>query len=248
MKTLSNFSKLLLATILLTSIIISCTKESVPVPEKPVTGFGQMSYVAKSTIADGKSATSQASNPSTVDVSWSSATVYVEKISFTGKTSKLMDTVISIERNVDILKLNGLAGVIKLPSGTYKDVAVKLYCRKSLKSDLAFSFRGTFTNPGGTIDSVLVGSSYPFEAALSVPEVVINPNDNFAATFSFDLTKVLTGISTSQMLTARYYIAKDGKKTYAIFKGGSADEPFYDLVIRNWQSVASVSIDRTNLN
>ncbi|QIL39831.1 hypothetical protein G7074_11490 [Pedobacter sp. HDW13] len=44
---------------------------------------------------------------------------------------------------------------------------------------------------------------------------------------------------------ARNYLGKDGKKLYVIWKGGSTtDEPFYDWVIQNWQTVASVAVSK----
>jgi hypothetical protein len=61
-----------------------------------------------------------------------------------------------------------LTGIIQLPTGSYKDVKVKLLARKSEKSELAFSFKGIFLNTKGRIDSVRVASSYPFEANLDV--------------------------------------------------------------------------------
>jgi len=73
----------------------------------------------------------------------------------------------------------------------------------------------------------MFGSSRPFEANLNVSEITIGKSDNYKATFSFDLNKVLTGISIRVLeLGARSYIGKDGKKLYVIWKGGSVDEHF----------------------
>jgi hypothetical protein len=180
----------------------------------------------------------------TVDVTWSSASVYVEKISFVGISNNLLDTTIKVEKKLNIFNENALAGVIKLPAGSYKDVKVKLFCRKSMKSDLAFNFKGVFTNGNGRQDSVLVGSSFPFEADLLVTEIVIEPSNNYTAVFNFDLSKVLTGISRREMESAGSYLGKDGTRNYSIFKGGSADEPFYDQVIQNWQNVASAIVTK----
>jgi hypothetical protein len=159
----------------------------------------------------------------------------VEKISFTGKSSNLLDTTITVEKKLNIFSADALAGAIKLPSGSYKDVKVTLYCKKSAKSDLAFDFNGTFTNTKGGIDSVKVGSSYPFEANLTV---------NDKATFNFNLNKVLTGISNAMLQTVGGRAVGGNKMLYIIWKGGSADEPFYDQVIRNWQAVASVLVTK----
>ncbi|RYE35679.1 MAG: hypothetical protein EOP48_30190, partial [Sphingobacteriales bacterium] len=230
---------------------LSCKKDENTIHEK--TGFGKISYFANTSSAnpgqlssngDKIGALSVIDTATTVNVAWSSATVYVEEISFVGKSNSLLDTTITVRKNLDIFSQDALAGVLTLPSGSYKDVAVKLRCQKSLIPGLAFNyyafyFKGTFKNIHGSIDSVVVGSSFPFEADLSMNEILIDPSDNYKATFSFDLNKVLTGISTRQMESAKSYF-KDGKKTFYIFKGGSADEPFYDQVIWNWQSVASV--------
>ena len=255
MKSLSLFSTRYLSLLLIGTAALSCKKDNNPEQEKA--GFGNISYFAhasgttvKKISSNGIKAgvSSVVDSTTTVDVAWSSATVYVEKISFVGKNNSTLDTTITVKKNLDIFSQDALAGVFKLPSGSYKDVAIKLQCRKSMIPELkfnyfAFYFKGTFKNIHGGIDSVIVGSSLPFEANLSVNEIAIDPSDNYKATFSFDMTKVLAGISAGQMESAdsRY---NGGIKTFYIFKGGSADEPFYDQVIRNWQSVASAVITK----
>lgn len=226
----------------LSVVVLSCKKDGVP--EKtgagnPGSEYANISYVAKASGA-GMKTTISSDSLGTVKVDWSSASVYVEKIAFTGKSSHVLDTMILVGKNLDIFSANALAGIIKLPSGSYKDVNIRMYCRKSLKSELAFNFRGTFVNTRGGIDSVVVGSSLPFDAALNVADITIDPSADYRASFNFDLTKVLTGITTDMLLSVRYYRLPDGKRRYTIWKGGSADEPFYNEVIKNWQGVASV--------
>ena len=252
MRSISLLSKHVLGVFLIASAIISCKKDdttapekSTPAPVKNTSGFGNISYFAKASGAGIRTfSTSDSSALNTVAVDWSSASVYVEKISFTGKSSNLLDTTITVEKNLNIFSANALAGVIKLPAGSYKDVKVKMYCRKSAKSEMAFNLKGTFTNTKGGKDSVMVGSSYPFEANLSVTDIVINPSDKYKATFTFDLNKVLTGISNTLLETAGGFTRPDNKKVYVIWKGGSAEEPFYDQVIQNWQTVASVVVTK----
>lgn len=244
------FAKHCFGILLLASAIISCKKDNDP--EKTTSGYGNISYFAKASRSAIKtSATKSGPALNTVAVNWSSASVYVEKIAFAGKNNSLLDTTIIVEKNLDIFGEDALAGVIRLPSGSYKDVNIKLFCKKSLKSELAFNFKGTFTTTWGEgdsvkveKDSVLVGSSYPFEANLTVTDITIDPSDKYKVTFSFDLNKVLTGISAEMLRTVRGYTGTDNKRVYVIWKGGSADEPFYDQVIQNWQTVASVMISK----
>ena len=241
--------------VIATTTALSCKKQDDFKQVK--TGFANIAYFANTSSGNLRGLSSSGNTTgvlsvvdtaTTVNVVWSSATVYVEKISFVGKSDSLLDTTIIVKKNLNIFNQDALAGVLKLPSGSYKDVAVKLQCQKSTIPGLAFNyyafhFKGTFKNIHGGTDSVMVGSSFPFEANLTVNEILIDPSDNYKATFSFDLNKVLTGISTRQMESAKSNY-KDGKKTFYIFKGGSADEPFYDQVIWNWQSVASVFITK----
>jgi hypothetical protein len=256
MKSRSLFSTRYINLLLIISTAaLSCKKDNDSEQEK--TGFGNISYFANASSSTVKKFSSNGiktgfssvvDTTTTVNVTWSSATVYVDQISFVGKGNSLLDTTITVQKNLNIFSQDALAGVLKLPSGSYKDVVVKLKCRKSMIPGLAFNyyafyFKGTFKSINGVIDSVIVGSSLPFEANLSVNEIVIDPADNYKATFSFDLNKVLTGISTRQMELAGINY-KDGKRTLSIFKGGSADEPFYDQVIWNWQSVASVVVTK----
>ncbi|WP_256002588.1 hypothetical protein [Pedobacter deserti] len=245
MKTMLSAAKLYAGLCLLMISILACEKNVEN--EEPLSGFGDIAYVAKASVPAAKALSARSIDTSTtVDVAWSSATVYVEKISFAGRGNSDLDTTISIEKNLDILSAGALAGIIQLPSGSYRNVEIKLLCRKSQKSDLAFRFRGTFRNSYGGTDSVLVGSSFPFEANLDLSEIMVKPSDNYLATFNFDLDKVLTGISTRMLESTRSYIGKDGKRSYAIFKGGSQDEPFYDQVIANWQTVASVVLSKAD--
>lgn len=241
MKHTSMFAKLALA-VILTSAIASCKKSQ---PEKEKSGFGKISYFAKASSSGFKTTALGDSALKTIEVSWSSATVWVEKISFTGRGEGLLDTTIMVEKKLNIFNADALAGVVQLPSGSYRDVKVKMYCRKSPTSDFAFDFKGVFTNTGRGVDSITVGSSFPFEADLTVTDITIDASDDYKATFNFDLNKVLTGFATRNIeLKARSYPMINGKMRYIIWKGGSAEEPFYNEVIQNWQNVASVVITK----
>lgn len=251
----SSLKKCMAGMLLITLGIISCKKDSTLEKEdaavKTNQGFGSISYYAKvgrPGIRAASVSSDTIAGPDslslTVNVKWSFATVYVEKIAFRGKSNNLLDTTIIVGKKLDIFNANALAGVIKLPSGAYKDVNVKMFLRKSPKSDFAFEFKGTFTNSTGGTDSVVVGSSYPFEANLTVSDVAIDPSVAYNAVFSFDLNKVLTGITTKELETANSYIRPGNKKVYSIWKGGSQEVPYYDQVIQNWQNVAGVTFFR----
>ena len=219
---------------------MSCEKEAAPQPS--TTSHGNISYFAKA--SGNKASVKSASVSSTVEIAWSSASIYVEKISFTGKGESQIDTIIVVEKNMNIFSPDALAGVIQLRSGSYKDVKVKLFLKKSPKSELAFNVRGTFTNTKGIKDSLIVASSLPFEANLGVNDITVNPSDNYKAIFNFDLDKILTGISTQLLQTAPSHVGLNNLRTYAIWKGGSADVPLYAQVTNNWQTVASVVISK----
>jgi hypothetical protein len=199
-----------------------------------------MSYFAKASGV--KLATTKASVAPTAEVSWSTATIYVDKISFVGKSNNMIDTTISVEKNINLLNPNALTGIIELPSGSYKDVKVKMFLKKNQWPEVAFYLKGTFINSKGGRDSLLVGSSLPLEINLSVPDITIGPSQAYDVTFNFDLDKGLTGISNAMLQTARNYGAGTPYVTYVIYKGGSQDEPFYDQVVANWQTVATATI------
>lgn len=219
-------------------VATSCTKDELP--EKNEVKYADLTYFAK---ASGSGVKRIGTTSNTVAVKWSSASIYVDKIAFEGKQgNKQIDTTISVKKNIDIFNANALTGIVQLPTGSYKDVKVKLLARKSEKSELAFNLKGTFLNTKGVTDSVMVGSSYPFEANLNVTDLVITSSDQYNVNFIFNLDKVLTGISTEQLQTARSYTTKNNGKLYVIWKGGSDEEPFYDQVIQNWQTVASVIV------
>ncbi len=238
----TTFKHCLIALLAL-SVMTSCKKDDLP--EAKTKTYGNISYFAKASGSGVKRMNAQSNNTSgSVAVKWSAASIYVEKIAFTGESDSKLDTTIIVKKNIDIFNANALAGVIRLPTGSYKGVKVKLFARKSEKSEMAFDLRGTFVNMKGGIDSLKVGSSYPFEANLEVTNITVVPFDEYKATFIFNLDKVLSGISTEMLQTARSYPGKNNTTCYVIWKGGSDEEPFYDQVIKNWQTVASVVVSK----
>lgn len=254
MKSVSLFLKHTLGVLLLATIITACKKETNVQDEGKETitsNFGNIAYFANASALAKKGNSSTKPNMAetlvnSVAVNWSSASVWVEKIAFVGKNGTLLDTTIKVAKNINIFNSETLVGIIKLPAGAYKDISVKLFCRKSPKSEFSFDFKGTFISTQGKLDSVRVGSSYPFEADLKTNDIVINTSDNYKATFHFDLTKVLTGISNYSIeSTSRKW---NNDRSYMIWKGGSKDEPFYDQIIRNWQNVASIVVVKESAN
>jgi hypothetical protein len=231
--------------LLIISVATSCKKDNSP--EKVTSGHGDISYFAKASGTGIKTSTVKSNSilANQVSVNWSSASVYIEKISFVGKSNNLIDTTIVVEKNANIFSADALAGIIRLPAGSYKDVKVKLFLKKSPYSELAFNLGGTFINTQGIRDSLIVASSLPFEANLAVTDIIIDSEDNYKVTFNFDLNKVLTGISTELLQTVPSHIIGPNKlRTYAIWKGGSQDVLLYNQVTTNWQTVASVAISK----
>ncbi|WP_207425025.1 hypothetical protein [Pedobacter sp. SYSU D00535] len=237
--------KHILALLLIASATLSCQKGD-DAPGKPGTAAqGEVSYFAKA-LGTGTKATAiksaQVLTDSMVAVNWSSASIWVEKISFVGMSNKMLDTTIIVGKNMNIFDSDALAGVFKLPSGSYTNVKVKLLLRKSPKSELAFYLKGTFENSRAGRDTVVVASSLPFEANIAVNDFNIQPQDNYKVVFNFNLDRVLAGIKTRALEHAVSYNGSSDRKTYYIWKGGSDDVPFYQQVSQNWQTVASVVV------
>ena len=246
MKRISLYTKHLLGLLLISLVVFSCKKNAENTEVAPVSG--KISYVVTANSSSGSTKKVSAvvdSSKMNIAVNWSSATIWVEKISFIAQSSRLLDTTVIVGKKLNIFSGDALAGIIRLPAGSYKDVKVKMYCRKSPQSDYAFDFQGTFSNTKGGTDSLRIGSSLPFEANLAVTNIVIDPSDNYKATFNFNLSNTLTGITigtVERVVVNR--IGKDNKKSYVIWKGGSAEEPLYNEIIANWQTVASVNISK----
>lgn len=239
---------------LLATGLISCEKSKDKAGEnKNSTAFGNIAYFANASTSGIKSPASVKNSVklmadsavNAVAVNWSSASVWVEKISFVGKNRQLLDTTIMVKKKLNIFNSEALMGIIKLPAGAYKDINVKMFCRKNSMEELGLDFIGKFNNTKGGKDSLMVRSSIAFEVDVKVNDIVINPSDNYKATFNFDLSKVLTGISNSDIET-RSKTYQDG--LYVIWKGGSADIPFYNQIIQNWQNVVSIVITKEGAN
>jgi len=223
--------------LLIASATISCKKNTTNSPN--LKGHANVSYFAKASGTGIKSTSTKSDHLPTAEVNWSTATIFVDKISFVGKSNNLIDTTISVQKNINLLNPNALTGIIELPSGSYKDVKVKMFLRKNKWPEVAFYLKGTFINTSGGRDSLWVGSSLPLEVNLSVPDITIDPSQAYTVTFNFNLDKGLAGISNAMLQTAR----NNGVGTpYVIYKGGSQDEPFYNQVVANWQTVATATI------
>lgn len=246
--TTSTLKQSVSALLLVLLLVISCKKQETA--EVKTGRKGKVSYFAKAsgTAPKGTIAKTADSSASAVYVKWSSASIFVEKISFVARNNSLLDTTIIVGKNLNILNADVLTGVFNLPAGLYRDVKVKLFLKKANYPDLAFKLNGTFENKEGGTDSIMVASSLPFEANLEVNDITINSSDdysdNYKVVFNFNLDKVLAGISASDLQAAANSNVRDGKRTYYIWKGGSQDVPFYNQVTTNWQSVASALISQ----
>ena len=230
--------------ILIASTSISCKKNTANSPT--LKGHANVSYFAKASGTGIKSVSTNKSNnvvSETAVVNWSTATIYVDKISFVGISNSVIDTTISVQKNINLLNPNALTGIIELPSGSYKDVKVKMHLRKNGWPEMAFLLKGTFTNTNGGQDSLLIVSSAPFEVNLGVPDITINPSEDYNVMFNFNLDKGLTGMSTATLQTAD----RNGGNgaPYVIWNGNSYPAvplPLYDKIVENWQTVATATI------
>ncbi|WP_242691675.1 hypothetical protein [Desertivirga arenae] len=234
-----------LTALALVALTVSCSKED-KVDATVSGGKGKVSYFAKAsgTAPGGSVIKTSETPPASSYVKWSSASIFIEKISFVGKNNNTLDTTILVGKNLNILNADVLTGIFNLPAGSYKDVKVKLFLKKANYPELAFNLKGTFENKIGGTDSIMVASSLPFEANLSVNDFTISASDSYKVVFNFNLDKVLAGISSSQLQAGAGSNVVGGKRTYYIWKGGSRDEPFYNEVTANWQTVASAVISK----
>lgn len=236
------------AALLVVLFVSSCKKQDT-VKEK-IKLEGKVSYFVKASGTAPKRAVAMVADSSVSGayVKWSSASIFVEKISFVARNNNLLDTTIIVNKNLNIINENVLTGIFNLPSGSYKDVKVKLFLKKANYPELAFKLNGTFENKQGGTDSIMVASSLPFEANLEVNDITINSfedhSDNYKVVFNFNLDKVLAGISASDLQAAASSNIIDGKKSYYIWKGGSQDVPFFNQVTTNWQNVATAVISK----
>ncbi|HEX7366173.1 MAG TPA: hypothetical protein VF273_03700 [Pelobium sp.] len=249
----NQFVKYILLSVMVLTCGSACKKngQEPPTDKKP-DEFGKIAYFAQASGKNNKLPAStnkgvkvMADAQNTVAVDWSSASVWVEKISFTGKNTQVLDTTIMVKKKLNIFNSGALMGVIKLPAGAYKDINVKMYCRKNSSEEFGIDFLGMFTNTRGEKDSLMVRSSIDFDVAVKVNDIVLNPADNYKATFNFDLAKVLTGISN---LAIENNLKSHRGNLYVIWKGGSQDIPFYNQIIQNWQNVASITITKEGAN
>src|SRR2546428_13338828 len=114
--------------VLLYSVLLfSCRKDADPTINSGNKGkilYFAQAETSKSQAGLGASTYSTEAISSDPTITWNSASIYVDKIAFLGKNSNVIDTVISVQKKVDLLAANPLAGVISLPPGSYTDIPV----------------------------------------------------------------------------------------------------------------------------
>lgn len=233
------------AVIALSVLAISCKKDN-SASKTTQTGSTKISYFAQAKTLNGAKSSlrlndvidSSAISPA---VTWSSATIFIDQISFNGVTgNSTVDSTITVQKKVDMLSANPYVGDLQLPVGSYNNVQSRLLMRKSKNSDLTFELYGTFTNTKGIVTSLYIGNSDLFNVNLKVNNVVIEKNSTYNMVFNFDLNKVLAGITIQQLENAY----KDPNRINAVYISSSVSIDLYNKIKSNWENLSSVYITK----
>jgi len=232
------------------ALTISCQKDKNS-HKSTQTGSTKISYFAQAKTING--AKSSLENKflklnATVDssaispaVTWNSATIFIDQISFNGSMGNgTVDSTITVQKKVDMLSSNPYVGDIQLPVGSYKDVKSRLLMRKSQHSDLTFELNGTFTNSKGILTSLYIGNSDLFNVNLNVNNVVVEKSSTYNMVFNFELNKVLAGITIQQLENAY----KDPNRVNAVYISSSVSIDLYNKIKSNWENLSSVYITK----
>ncbi|SEO05129.1 hypothetical protein SAMN05192574_105118 [Mucilaginibacter gossypiicola] len=233
------------AIIALSALAISCKKDN-GANKTAQTGSAKISYFAQAKTINGAKSSlklndvidSSAISP---PVTWSSATIFIDQISFNGVTgNNTVDSTITVQKKVDMLSANPYVGDIQLPVGSYNNVKSRLLMRKSQHSDLTFELSGTFVNTKGVVTSLYIGNSDLFNVNLNVNNVAVEKGSTYNMVFNFELNKVLAGITIQQLENAY----KDPNRVNAVYISSSVSVDLYNKIKSNWENLSSVYITK----
>ncbi|GAB3905419.1 hypothetical protein [Mucilaginibacter boryungensis] len=172
----------------------------------------------------------------TGSVAWLTGTIYAEELSFEGTGSTVVSTKIPIQKNINILSGDGLAGNVSLTAGQYTNTKVALHLKKSAKSDLAFNLTATYTDFKGNKVPMVIANSDEFEIKLAVSNFTTTSTGATKITISYDLSKILNNILAPELENA--YRTPDG----TLLISSSVNVDLYNKVKANWQILATASV------
>jgi hypothetical protein len=173
----------------------SCVKDSVD--------DGQLSYVfIPSGLAASLSTTASASGQvvaplSPGSITWTSGTLNIAKIQFSGKKDQ---SAVNVEYSdlsvINILSLEASAGSVTLPAGTYSDIQLKVNLVESAVN-VPLTLKGTYQEAnGGAAIPVEVRFNQNIELLLNPPQTTIK-GDKYSADIGLTLNKLVTGLVPS---------------------------------------------------
>ncbi len=232
--------------ILITSLFFNACndKEEIKPVETTKKQVNVSYFVSAATIAKkGFSVKTLAVDSSAIPfVTWSTATIYVENISLSSNGTQPIDTTIIVNKKIDLFGADVLAGVFKMPTGSYNNVKVKMKLRKSPQSDFGFQLNGTFKGSNNKIYNLQLGTSDVFEVNVTVANFIADSSQDIKVAFSFDIERILKGI-TPQMLQMypNTYFPSD----IYIHASGSSVSPLFSQIASNWQRIAKVTFSNS---
>lgn len=130
-------------------------------------------------------------------ITWTSGTLNVAKIQFSGKKEQ---SAVNIEYSnlsvVNILSLGAAAGSVTLPAGTYTDVALKVNLVQST-DHVPLILKGTYKEAnGGAAIPVEFQFNENIELKVTPPQIIIK-GDKYIANIGLGLNKLVTNLIAS---------------------------------------------------
>jgi hypothetical protein len=183
---------------LFSAVMLSCACQ------KDSLNDGELSYLfipsgLSASLSNTASASGQVVAPlSDGSITWTSGTLNVAKIQFSGKKDA---TAVNVEYSnlsvVSILSLGAAAGSAVLPTGTYSDIELKVNLVQS-STNVPLIIKGTYKEAnGGASIPVEVQFNENLELKLTPPQVIIK-GDKYVANIGLGLNKLVTNITANE--------------------------------------------------
>lgn len=169
-------------------------------------------------------------------LNWVSGAAYVEKVELEAEkddTETEMET--RVRRRIDLFGSVAQLGSVQLSPGRYDEVEVELYLGNTA-SDTALVLRGTYVNNAGTSIPVLFFINDALEVKAEAENVVLTGTDDYRFLSTFDLSRLVTGITQSQLNNAALT-----NGTLVISKNNNSS--LFSTILSNINEMDDVEID-----
>ncbi|MCR8557791.1 hypothetical protein KXD93_09070 [Mucilaginibacter sp. BJC16-A38] len=207
MKTSKNQNiKIAIVALALATSLFSCKKDSgvSPSSSSPAKiSFGLKADNPSFSLASAPGLTINSTTSSASVINWTAGTANVSKFQFEAKKA---GSKIEIEstglKNINLFAIDPSFLPVKIDTGTYSEIEVKLVLAKSTSAAIPLQLKGSFATAGGTVVPVELDVNDDLVIKTEIKSVVIDATTDLKTTFMLHLNKIFSGITAADLEAA----------------------------------------------